>query len=221
MLPIESSPAFFLVLPPPLPHSFPTPSPPPPLLPSPSAAGTAFDPTTFPTEPALTPLVTVTGSTLPTDNSDGTLRGKGTALSRDRDRDRDSDRDHPPRLVATTCGLVERTNRLVTIRPAHGRYVAQTGDVVVGRIVEIQGRRWRVDLYGTQEAMLLLSAVTIPGVQRRQTAQDELNMRDILQEGDVLAAEVQNLFQDASVALQTRTTRFGRCRPGQVQETKR
>eukprot|EP00955_Chlamydomonas_euryale_P079049 363239-Chlamydomonas_euryale.AAC.18 len=58
------------------------------------------------------------------------------------------------------------------------RYVAEQGDVIVGRVSEISGKRWKVDLRSRQEAALLLSAVDLPGgVQRRRNAEDELNMR--------------------------------------------
>lgn len=38
--------------------------------------------------------------------------------------------------MATVCGAVERINRLVTVRSLHGRYSAEIGDVVVGRVLE-------------------------------------------------------------------------------------
>lgn len=40
-------------------------------------------------------------------------------------------------LVATVCGVVDRVNKLVGVRPVGSRYVAQVGDVVLGRIVEV------------------------------------------------------------------------------------
>ena len=44
--------------------------------------------------------------------------------------------------------------------------------------------------------------------------EDELNMRAVLAEGDVVSAEVQALFQDEAVALHTRSTKYGKVRPG-------
>lgn len=53
---------------------------------------------------------------------------------------------------------------------------------------QVAGKRWRVDLGSKGEAVLLLSAVNLPGgVQRRRTAEDELSMRSIFQEGDVIS----------------------------------
>jgi exosome complex component RRP4 len=54
--------------------------------------------------------------------------------------------------------------------------------------LQVSGKRWRIDLQSRQEAHLLLSAVNLPGsTQRRRTAEDELNMRSVLKEGDLLS----------------------------------
>lgn len=52
--------------------------------------------------------------------------------------------------------------------------------------------------------------------QRRRTAEDELAMRSIFREGDLLSAEVQALHQEGGCALQTRTMKFGRLVAGQL-----
>ena len=76
-------------------------------------------------------------------------------------------------LRATVCGSVERVNKLITVRPVKSRYTAEVGDVVVGVISEISGKRWKVDLNTWSEAILHLSAVNLPGgVQRRRTWED-------------------------------------------------
>ena len=43
------------------------------------------------------------------------------------------------------------------------RYNAQIGDLVVGRITEVQPRRWKVDAGSRQDAVLMLSSVNLPG----------------------------------------------------------
>mgnify|MGYP006983393271 FL=1 len=42
-------------------------------------------------------------------------------------------------LVATVSGIVERVNKLVSVKPLRSRYNGEVGDVVVGRIVEVSG----------------------------------------------------------------------------------
>jgi exosome complex component RRP4 len=95
-------------------------------------------------------------------------------------------------LVATLCGVVRRVDRLTYVKPLRARYAPELGDVVVGRVVEVSGRRWRVDLGAARGAALLLSAVNLPGgALRRRNADDELAMRGVFREGDLLSAEVQ------------------------------
>lgn len=43
------------------------------------------------------------------------------------------------RLVATVCGIVDRVNKLITVRGLHHRYAAEVGDVVLGRVTEVRG----------------------------------------------------------------------------------
>lgn len=43
------------------------------------------------------------------------------------------------------------------------RYNGEVGDVVVGRIVEVQHKRWTVDVNARLNAILLLSSVNLPG----------------------------------------------------------
>lgn len=63
--------------------------------------------------------------------------------------------------------------------------------MVVGRVVEVQTRRWVIDMACTAQSALQLSAVQLPGgAQRRRTGADELNMRHIFREGDLISAEV-------------------------------
>ena len=50
-------------------------------------------------------------------------------------------------------------------------------------------------------------------LQRRRTAEDELNMRTLYTEGDLISAEVQSFFADGAVALHTRSLKYGKVQP--------
>ena len=124
---------------------------------------------------------------------DGFLRGHGTRVA-------------DGRLLATVCGTVERVNKLVSVRPLRTRYVPETGDVVLGRVVDIAGKRWKLDVGGRQDAILQLGAVHLPGgAQRRRNTVDELNMRALYAENDLISCEVQSFYADGAVALHTRS----------------
>ena len=63
--------------------------------------------------------------------------------------------------------------------------------------------------------MLLLSSVNLPGGElRRRSAEDELAMRSYLREGDLVSAEVQQLYHDGSASLHTRSLKYGKLGQG-------
>ena len=120
-------------------------------------------------------------------------------------------------LRATVGGVVGRVGKLVFVKPLRARYRAEVGDVVVGRVAEVRDKRWKVELRARQEGVLMLSAVSLPGdVQRRRTQEDELSMRSVFREGDVVCAEVQQLYQDGAVVLHTRSAKYGKLEAGRL-----
>ncbi|KAJ3011231.1 UNVERIFIED_CONTAM: Exosome complex component RRP4 [Siphonaria sp. JEL0065] len=120
-------------------------------------------------------------------------------------------------LVGTVVGVVERINKLISVRPFRARYNGEIGDVVVGRISEVTQKRWKVDIGARQDAMLLLAAVNLPGGElRRRSESDELQMRQLLAEGDMISAEIQAFFGDGAVSLHTRSLKYGKLKSGQL-----
>lgn len=118
-------------------------------------------------------------------------------------------------LCASLAGVVERVNKLISVTPVKTRYNGEIGDVVVGRVVEVQQKRWKVDIQSRLESNLLLSSVNLPGGElRRRGAEDELSMRKYLQEGDLISAEVQNIYQDGALSLHTRSLKYGKLGQG-------
>ena len=132
------------------------------------------------------------------------MRGHGTYVS-----------PQTAAIVSSVAGTVTRTNKLLSVRPLRARYTPEVGDLVVGRIVEVQAKRWRVDVGGTQLAALPLSAINLPGgILRKRTETDELQIRTFFAEGDLLIAEVQQLFGDGGAVLHTRSLKYGKLRNG-------
>ncbi|KAK6937482.1 K Homology domain, type 1 [Dillenia turbinata] len=147
--------------------------------------------------------VTVADS-IPVNFEDGVLKGHGT-----------SERDGE--IVATLCGVVERVNKLVYVRTLRARYKPETGDIIVGRVIEVAPKRWRLEINYSQDAVLMLSSMNLPdGIQRRRTAVDELNMRSIFEENDVICAEVRGFQHDGNLQLQARSQKYGKLERGQL-----
>jgi len=119
-------------------------------------------------------------------------------------------------ITATLAGPIKKTNKLLYVAPLRARYTPEIGDLVVGRIVEVQKSRWKVDVAAPLLAQLPLSSINLPGgILRRRTTADELQMRNYFQEGDLLVAEVQQIgSQDGAASLHTRSLKYGKLRNG-------
>jgi len=151
--------------------------------------------------PGLRPQIVCPGDVVTAEP--GILRGKGVTERED------------GKLVATLCGVVEHVNKLMYVRPLKNRYVGSIGDVVVGRVVEVQTERWAVEIGAGMMAHLQLGAIQLPGnVQRRRTDEDSLKMREFFVEDDVISAEVQKVHESGELALQTRNARYGKLQNG-------
>lgn len=71
--------------------------------------------------------------------------------------------DENDTLRASVAGVLEKVNKLISVRPLKARYQGEIGDVVVGRITELQQKRWKVDTNSKLDSVLLLSSVNLPG----------------------------------------------------------
>lgn len=149
----------------------------------------------------------VPGMKIPLDEREGFLSGHGTKVE-------DSD-EGASSLSATVAGKVQRVNQLISVAPLKARYIGEVGDLVVGRIISVESKRWKVDVSGWKDAILQLSSVTLPGgVQRMRTYEDALQMRGLYKEMDLISAEIQNVGADKSVWLHTRSLRYGKLENG-------
>ncbi len=130
------------------------------------------------------------------------------------------------KLIASVAGIVQRVNQLIFVRPFHARYGIAgdvSGDVVVGRIVEVAAKKWNVDAGAACHAVLLLDQVNLLGnEQRRRTHADSLQMRSMFDVGDIVIAFAQEKFADGAFSLRippgNDTTsihnKFGKTGPG-------
>ncbi|WCJ21477.1 hypothetical protein M5689_003626 [Euphorbia peplus] len=142
--------------------------------------------------------------TIPISLEDSILKGHGTMVRNGE-------------VVASVCGMVERVNMLVYVRSLRSRYKPEIGDIIVGRVVEVAQKRWKLEINFSQDAVLMLSSMNLPdGIQRRRTAIDELNMRNVFEENDVICAEVRNFQNDGSLQLQARSQKYGKLEKGQL-----
>mmetsp|Transcript_10859 Transcript_10859/g.47031 ORF Transcript_10859/g.47031 Transcript_10859/m.47031 type:complete len:339 (+) Transcript_10859:68-1084(+) len=142
------------------------------------------------------------------------------------------------RLTSHMCGILEQVDRLLRVRPLHIRFAPATGDVVIGRVTDVAKGHWKLDISSRLSGNLHLSSVDLPGrEQRRRTAMDEMNMRNLYGElifsflftartsmtahdtegqNDLISAEVQSSQLGASTVLHTRNLKYGCLSQGQL-----
>ena len=151
------------------------------------------------------------------------MRGHGTYLITNPDEDdyaaadenETSTNNTNTAIASSLAGTIVKTNKLLSVHPLRARYHPEIGDLVVGRITEVQSKRWRVDISAPHSAVLLLSSINLPGgILRKRTSTDELQIRTFFSEGDLLVAEVQSLHQDGAASLHTRSLKYGKLRNG-------
>lgn len=98
-----------------------------------------------------------------------------------------------------------------------GRFTGEVGDLVVGRIASVDSKRWKVDINAQRDAVLPLSSINLAsGEQRMKTHEDQLSMRTIFQENDLICAEIQNLNADGIISLHSRSLKYGKLENGQL-----
>ena len=144
--------------------------------------------------------------TVITATEEGYLRGHGTQMV---------ETEEGTVLSSTVAGTVHRVNKLLSVKAMKARFLGEDGELVVGRIVAVDSKRWKVDINGWKDAILQLSSVTLPGgVQRMRTYEDALQMRSLYKEDDLISAEIQNVASDGALSLHTRSLRYGKLENG-------
>ncbi|ESN90974.1 hypothetical protein HELRODRAFT_116445 [Helobdella robusta] len=118
-------------------------------------------------------------------------------------------------LRSSVAGVVEYVSKLVTVNPLKTRYNGEVGDVIIGRVVEVSQKRWKVDIKAKLDAFLPLSCVNLPaGEIRRKSEEDEKWMREYMKEGDVITAEVRSVYSDGVLSLNTKNLKHGKLGQG-------
>uniref|UniRef100_A0A2K5MEJ3 Uncharacterized protein n=1 Tax=Cercocebus atys TaxID=9531 RepID=A0A2K5MEJ3_CERAT len=111
--------------------------------------------------------------------------------------------------------IVSVAGSLICVKALKTRYIGEAGDIVVGRITEVQQKRWKVETNSGLDSVLLFSPMNLPGGElKRRSTEDELAMTGFLQGGELVSAEVQTVFSDGAVSLHTRSLKYGKLGQG-------
>lgn len=91
------------------------------------------------------------------------------------------------------------------------------GDLVIGRITTVDSKRWKVNINGQRDSVLPLSSINLAsGEQRMKTYEDQLSMRTLFEEQDLICAEIQNINADGVISLHSRSLKYGKLENGQL-----
>ena len=89
------------------------------------------------------------------------------------------------------------------------------GDVIIGRIISVDKKFWRVNIWAQRESLLNLTAINLPqGEQRIRGEEDAMQMRKFFKENDLLSGEIQQINQNGSIHIQTRNLKYGKLKNG-------
>lgn len=118
-------------------------------------------------------------------------------------------------IVSSVAGIVHTIDKLITVIQKNKPFKPEIGDVILGRIVSIDKKSWRVNINSTRDATLNLVNINLPlGEQRKRSVEDTLLMRTFFQENDLLSGEVLQVHSDGGIAIQTRNLKYGKLKNG-------
>ena len=69
-------------------------------------------------------------------------------------------------IIASRVGIVNVEGRLIKLIPLSGKYLPKTGDVVVGKVIDITINGWRMDINSAYTAMLSIKDATSSFIKR-------------------------------------------------------
>jgi len=143
--------------------------------------------------------------------AEGFIYGHGTILRQDNSHSAGMANIH-----STYMGTVDKINKLVAVKPCNKfRHGPEIGDILIGRIAQICNKKWYVDTNSKYETSLSLSAIELPGImQRKKSENDEINMREFFDIGDLVVCEVQKVAKSGTVSLHTRNSKYRKLRGG-------
>ena len=80
-------------------------------------------------------------------------------------------------------------------------------------LIQITHKKWILDISSSSQASLHLNSTYIPE-QRIKNESDELNMRNLFKEGDLVCAEINSKNNDNTINLHTRSQKYGKLTNG-------
>lgn len=117
------------------------------------------------------------------------------------------------KIYSKYFGTVRFGDNSVMVRPMHGRYIPQEGDIVIGEITRVSYSRWTIDFNSPYEGSLNIADATDEYVDL-----DEDDLTDFYEVGDAVAVKIKSVTEGMDVDLSMEDKRCKKLRGGRVIE---
>ncbi|KAL0236745.1 hypothetical protein PCE1_000143 [Barthelona sp. PCE] len=121
--------------------------------------------------------------------------------------------------TACFCGPVTNLEQHTFVNPYQKRYSPQSGDTVIGKVIEVSDDRWKIDIGAHLPAYLNVTQI-LETAGRMFNDTDSLSMRTYLEEGDWVIAFINKTPTDEMRSIQLNTTSEYKLTPGLVQRVR-
>ena len=77
------------------------------------------------------------------------------------------------KIFASLAGIVHKIDKVICVRPLKTSFKPDIGDVILGRIVSVENKRWTVDINSYQHAVLGLANINLAGGEQRRRLEED------------------------------------------------
>jgi len=118
------------------------------------------------------------------------------------------------KIYSKYFGTVRFGDNSVQVRPMHGRYMPEEGDIVIGEVTRVSYSRWTIEFNSPYEGSLNIADATDEYVDL-----DEDDLADFYDVGDAVAIKIKSVTKSKDVDLSMEDKRCKKLEGGRVIET--
>lgn len=113
-------------------------------------------------------------------------------------------------IVAARLGLVTLESRAIKITPLSGKYLPKMGDIMIGRVIDVNINGWRIETNSAYSAMLTVKDATSAFIKRGA------DLTQFFQIGDYVVTKIINVTSQKLIDLTTKAPGLRRLAGGRI-----
>mgnify|MGYP000692125960 CR=1 FL=1 len=117
------------------------------------------------------------------------------------------------KIYSKYFGTVRYGDNSVQVRPMHGRYIPEEGDIIIGEVTRVSYSRWTVEFNSPYEGSLNIADATDEYVDL-----DEDDLTDFFAVGDAVAIKVKSVTEGMDVDMSMEDDRCKKLEGGRIVE---